>query len=492
MIILCILDGWGEGVESPDNAIFATPTPNWDDIRNDGSLAFLQASEHYVGLPDKQIGNSEVGHANIGCGRVLLQELPRINAAIEAGSHIANPDLLDAAAKLKQSGGTMHIIGLLSEGGVHSHQHHLQSYAKLFHEKSVPVKVHAITDGRDTAPDNAPQALAVYKKTCGQIPIATISGRFYAMDRDNNWERTNQAYDAISLGQGEKFATAEQAISHFADNDIFDEYIPPSVIGEACPIQDGDAVLFMNFRSDRIQALAKMFCGLESVKPPKLVAKIGLTSYSTELSKHLSVLFPPETPTHSLGEVVSSAGLKQLRIAETEKYAHVTYFFNGNNETEFAGEDRILVPSPKVQSYDLKPEMAAYDVLEKLQTAIESKKYDLLVVNFANPDMVGHTGNLEASKKAVAVIDDVLGKLWHTAKSENADLLITADHGNIEKLKADNGKRHTSHTVNPVPFVLLGRKFTLQNGSLCDIAPTILALMGLEKPTQMSGKSLLL
>ena len=492
MIILCILDGWGEGVESPDNAIFVTPTPNWDEFCKTGSLASLQASEHYVGLPDKQIGNSEVGHANIGCGRVLLQDLPRINAAIEAGSHIANPDLLEAVTKLKASGGTAHIIGLLSEGGVHSHQHHLQSYAKLLKEKGVPVKVHAITDGRDTAPDNAPQALEAYNKTCGDIPIATISGRFYAMDRDNNWERTHQAYDAIALGQGEKFATAEEAITHFADNDILDEYIPPSVIGEASPIKDGDAVLFMNFRSDRIQAIAKMFCGLESVTPPKLVAKIGLTSYSNELSEHLGVLFPPENPTHSLGEVISAAGLKQLRIAETEKYAHVTYFFNGNNESEFAGEDRILVPSPKVQSYDLKPEMAAYDVLEKLQAAIESKKYDLLVVNFANPDMVGHTGNLEASKKAVAVIDDVLGKLWGTAKSENADLLITADHGNIEKLKADNGKRHTSHTVNPVPFVLLGRKFSLQNGSLCDIAPTILALMGLEKPTQMSGKSLLL
>ncbi len=492
MIILCILDGWGVGEETPHNAIYTTLTPEWDRICKEGSFSLLQASEHYVGLPDRQIGNSEVGHANIGCGRVLYQDLPRIDAAIESGAAGNNEIFLDSVKRLQASGGTAHIVGLLSEGGVHAHQRHLQFYANLLAEHGVPVAVHAITDGRDTEPDNGLLALASYAEACPSVLIRSISGRFYAMDRDNNWERTGRAYEAMVLGVGDSFSSAEEAVSYFSERDILDEFIPPSLIGESQPMQDGDGVFFMNFRSDRIRALASMLCGLEEISPPKLAVRVGLTAYSNALSKHLGVLFEPEELTHSLGELISEAGLSQLRIAETEKFAHITYFFNGNNEEQFAKEERILVPSPKVHSYDMKPEMAAYEVLEKLQIAIRSKKYDFLVVNFANADMVGHTGNLPAAQKAVAVVDDVLGKLSQTAKEEKALLLITADHGNIEKLRDKNGKRHTAHTINPVPLVLLGSKFDLQNGSLCDIAPTILALMGLKKPSQMSGKSLIM
>lgn len=510
-IILCILDGWGVSADSAYNAISTTPTPNWHRLCEIGAYAELQASEHFVGLPHKQIGNSEVGHANIGCGRILKQDLPRIDDSIKGGEFVERvaKSLAKLGAKilpLREGVQTIHIIGLLSAGGVHSHQFHMQSlveslqslFAKDLSAKRLRIVVHAITDGRDTPPREAFSALKAFRAACPDVLIATICGRFYAMDRDHNWERTALAYNAMVKGQAKlRRDFAEDVVRDAYGDGGRDEFIVPSVLGTYDGMQDGDIVFFVNFRADRMRQLASAIVGLEKHEfcqnPPCLMGSIGLTEYSKELSQKLETLFPSESVQGTLGEVVSDAGYKQLRVAETEKYAHVTYFFNGNNEAEYAGEERILVPSKKVKSYDLMPEMSAYEVLEEVEQAVESGDYALIVVNFANADMVGHSGDMAAAKQAVAVLDKVLGRLAKSVDSAGGVLLITADHGNIEMMFDESiQERHTAHTTNPVPLVLLGaERFCLQDGSLCDIAPTIIGLMGLTQPSQMQGKSLL-
>ena len=496
-VMLVILDGWGWREDAADNAIRQADTPTFDRLM-EGPHAFLRTSGLDVGLPAGQMGNSEVGHLNIGAGRVVMQDLPRIGEAIRDGSLAKSEAIGNLIAKLQASGGVCHLLGLVSPGGVHSHQDHAVALARIVARTGVPVRVHAFTDGRDTPPQSGAEDL---QKLQSALPegarIATVSGRYYAMDRDNRWERVEKAYLALAEGKGVTFADAPSALDHAYGEGVTDEFVLPSVVGDYAGMRDGDAILSFNFRADRIREilaalLDPAFTGFKRRRSIKFSAALGMTRYSDALEPLMAAIFPPQHMGNILGEVVAAAGKRQLRMAETEKYPHVTYFLNGGQEEPFPQEDRIMVPSPKVATYDLQPEMSEPELVDKAVEAIKSGKYDLIVLNFANPDMVGHTGSLPAAVRAVEAVDSGLGKLVTAVEAAGGALLITADHGNCELMRDPaTGGPHTAHTTNPVPVMLLDGAYGLRDGRLADLAPTLLALMGLGQPKEMTGESLL-
>src|ERR1700728_546567 len=499
-VMLVILDGWGWREEEADNAVRQAKTPTFDRLWEAGPRGFLHPSGKDVGLPDGQMGNSEVGHLNIGAGRVVMQDLPRIGNAIASGEIAKAPALIGLIKTLKANGGTCHLIGLVSPGGVHSHQDHAAALAKILAEAGVPAAVHALTDGRDTPPqsagDDIKRLLAALPKS---VPVATVCGRYYAMDGDKRWDRVSKAYAAIVEADGPHFANAPAVITDAYANKKFDEFVLPAVVGDYHGMNDGDGVLCFNFRADRVrEILGAMldpdFSGFERKRVVKFAAAVGMTHYSDALEKFMQAIFQPQSFAHILGEVVADAGRTQLRMAETEKYPHVTYFLNGGREEPYRGEERIMVPSPKVATYDLQPEMSAPDLTDKAVAAINSGKYDLIVLNYANPDMVGHTGSLPAAIKAVETVDASLGCIAEAIEKAGGALLVTADHGNCEMMRdPQTGGPHTSHTTNPVPLLLVGARNRALNaeGRLADIAPTLLELMELPKPKEMTGGSLL-
>jgi 2,3-bisphosphoglycerate-independent phosphoglycerate mutase len=501
--VLCVLDGWGYRPECEDNAICEADAPVWRHLMKDCPNALIQASEHFVGLPDGQMGNSEVGHMNLGAGRVVMQDMPRIETAIKDGSIRDNPRLRDVIGKMKASGGTLHAMGLVSPGGVHALQTQIAAIVRIVAEAGVKVAVHAFLDGRDTPPSSARGHLQNFERDLqgvANVRIVTVSGRYYAMDRDKRWERVEKAWRALVLADGQHAATPDSAIAQSYEKKITDEFVLPTVIGDYKGMNDGDGVLMLNFRADRAREILTAlldpdFKDFERTKRPRFAAAAGLTEYSTELNKLMAALFPQQKLTRLLGEVVAERGLKQLRIAETEKYAHVTFFFNGGEERQYPGEERILVPSPKVATYDLQPEMSAFEVTDKLTTAIESAAFDFILVNFANGDMVGHTGNLQAAIKAVQAIDRCLGKLEQAVTKAGGALLITADHGNAELMHDyEHHQPHTAHTLFVVPVVLINGPAIVKDlaaGKLADVAPTVLDLMGVPQPKEMTGRSLL-
>ena len=503
-VMLLILDGWGyrEPV-TDDNAIEKGYTPNWHYLLDKYPHCFVETSGLDVGLPDGQMGNSEVGHTNLGAGRVVMQDLPKIDLAIKDGSIEKNPVLIEMINKLKASGGNCHLMGLMSPGGVHSHQTHIEALCKILNKNGINVDVHAFLDGRDTPPQSAKEFLKEFENNTANlnnVKIATISGRFYAMDRDKRWDRVEKAYNNIVLADGEHFATTEDAITSSYNNGVTDEFVIPAVIGDYKGAKDGDAVLMINYRADRAREILyalgdKEFNGFERSKTINFVDVVGMTEYSVDHTRFMKTIFAPEALTNIFGEVVANHGLTQLRIAETEKYAHVTFFFNGGEEKEFEGEDRILINSPKVATYDLKPEMSVYEVTDALTNAIRAKKYDVIICNFANGDMVGHTGIMEAALKAVEAVDECLGKVMSAIKEVDGTLLVTADHGNAEKMvDEETGAPYTAHTVGKVQAVLFNSHKeikSLKNGRLADIAPTLLDLMDIEKPSEMTGNSLI-
>lgn len=503
-VLLIILDGFGYREEAANNAIAAAHKPNWDKLWAEHPHTLIHASEAAVGLPGGQMGNSEVGHLNIGAGRVVYQEYTRIDRSIAAGHFFDNYVLVDVIEKVKASGGTLHIFGLLSDGGVHSHEGHIHAMLEMAARAGVhKISVHAFLDGRDTPPKCADiylQRLQDKLDQLGRGCIASISGRYYGMDRDKRWPRVQVAYDLITLGEAEYHAsTALEGLAMAYARGETDEFVKPTVInceGDPAPrMQDGDAVMFMNFRSDRARQLTKAFLqpdfdGFERKYVPKLSVYCTLTHYSDEFD--VPVAFPPERLRNGFGEYISSLGLHQLRIAETEKYPHVTYFFNGGEETVYPGEDRILVQSPPVAHYDQQPEMSAFEVTDKLVEAIQSRKYDAIICNFANADMVGHTGNFDAARRAIEAIDVCLGRVVPAMQEIGGEVLITADHGNAEcMLDLANQQPHTAHTTNVVPFLYVGRPAQLaETGALEDIAPTLLRMMGLPQPHEMTGHPL--
>jgi 2,3-bisphosphoglycerate-independent phosphoglycerate mutase len=499
-VMLVILDGWGWREEAADNAIRQAKTPTFDRLWQNGPHAFLRTSGKDVGLPDGQMGNSEVGHLNIGAGRVVMQDLPRIANAIASGDIKSAPALTDLIKKLKASGGTCHLLGLVSPGGVHSHQNQAAALAKILDEAGVPTLVHVLTDGRDTPPqaggEYLQRLLAVLPKS---VKIGSVCGRYFAMDRDKRWERVEKAYNAIVEAEGPRFADAPAVIADAYANKKFDEFIVPAVIGDYKGMKDGDGVLCFNFRADRVREilgamLEPEFSGFARKRVVKFAAPVGMTQYSDELDQLMETIFPAQTLANILGEVVAQAGRTQLRMAETEKYPHVTYFLNGGREQPYAGEDRIMVPSPKVATYDLQPEMSAPELTDKAVAAINSGKYDLIVLNYANPDMVGHTGSLPAAIKAVETVDTGLGRIAGAIEKSGGALLVTADHGNSELMRdPETGGPHTAHTTNPVPLMLVGgrNRGLVAEGRLADLAPTLLELMELPKPKEMTGASLL-
>lgn len=503
-LVLAILDGWGYSEDPANNAILGADTPNWDRLWSSCPRTLIHTSGLHVGLPGDQMGNSEVGHTNIGAGRVVYQELTRISLAIEHGDFFSNPVLCDAVDAAINTDGAVHVMGLLSPGGVHAHEEHLQAMVKLAAQRGARrVYVHAFLDGRDTPPKSAAASLQAMEAVCaatGVARIASLVGRYYALDRDNRWERVQVAYDLITGAAAEFDAPSAQAglDAAYARGET-DEFVKATVIGAAAPVADGDALIFMNYRADRAREITRAFVepgfsGFARARTPHLAAYVCLTQYQKGIPA--PVAYTPEDLTNVLGEVLAGHGKRQLRIAETEKYAHVTFFFNGGREQPFDGEDRILVPSPKVATYDLQPEMSAAEVTDKLVEAIEGRRYDLIVVNYANPDMVGHTGLYDAAVKAVETIDTCLGRLDAALAKVGGEMLITADHGNIESLwDASSGQPNTAHTNNVVPFVYLshaGRSAVpAPSGSLCDVAPTLLYLMGLPQPDEMNGLTLL-
>ncbi|HEY0266241.1 MAG TPA: 2,3-bisphosphoglycerate-independent phosphoglycerate mutase [Rhizomicrobium sp.] len=501
--LLCILDGWGWREDhAADNAIAAAKTPNYTRLLKECPHALLKTSGSAVGLPKGQMGNSEVGHMNIGAGRVVAQDLPRIDVAIEDGSLARRPVLLALIDKAKSAKRAVHVMGLLSPGGVHAHQDHIAALTRILSEAGVPVFVHAFLDGRDTPPKSARGYLEKFLKDIdglAGVRLATLSGRYYAMDRDKRWDRVQKCYDAMVDASARRFDDAFAALEASYAEDVTDEFVLPCVLGDYAGIEDGDAMLFANFRADRAREIStalldKGFDGFPRARTIAFGAAAGLTEYSADLKPLMAAVFPPEDVRETLGEVVSEHHLKQLRIAETEKYAHVTFFLNGGREDVFDGEDRILVPSPKVATYDRKPEMSAWQVTEKLEAAIAGGQYDLIVCNYANPDMVGHTGVMSAAVKAVDTIDECLGRLIAALTKVNGVMLLTADHGNIEMMKDPHTHEpYTAHTTLDVPVIAFGAPagMALQNGRLADVAPTMLGLMGLTQPAVMTGHSLL-
>lgn len=502
-VVLCILDGWGERADGADNAVFNAKTPVWDAMAGDLPHARLDASAGEVGLPEGQMGNSEVGHMNIGAGRVVMQDLPRIDAAVANDTLGDVRALKNLIAKLQETGGTCHLLGLLSPGGVHSHQDHMVALCKILDKAGVPVALHAFLDGRDTPPKSALRFIEAFEKETkglAGLSIATVSGRYYAMDRDKRWDRVALAWKALVKGDGEAADNALQSVEASYANDVTDEFMLPTVIGAYQGMKDGDGILMANYRADRareiLSALADdRFDGFDRGGEIAFAAIAGLSEYSTDHNRYVDTLFPPIELTNILGEVVSNKGMTQLRIAETEKYAHVTFFFNGGREEVYPGEERILVASPDVATYDLKPEMSAFEVTDKLVAAIEGGTFDLIVVNYANGDMVGHTGILDAAIKAAGAVDQCLGRLNAAVKQAGGVMLVTADHGNCEMMiDPVTGEPHTAHTLNKVPLILVNAPegvTGLEDGRLADIAPTLLDLLKIEKPADMTGVSLL-
>ena len=503
-VMLLILDGWGYRKNiTKDNAIENGHTPNWHKLLETCPHGFIETSGLDVGLPEGQMGNSEVGHMNLGAGRVVMQDLPKIDLACKDGSLAKNKVLQDLIETLKQTKGTCHLMGLMSPGGVHSHQNHITALAKILDDNGIKVRVHAFMDGRDTPPQSGKGFLETFEKSISglnDVKVATISGRFYAMDRDKRWDRVENAYNNIVSATGKRFANADAAMTATYQDGVTDEFVLPCVVGDYQGADDGDAVLMANFRADRAREILyalsdKEFTGFERQKIVKFAASVGMAEYSVDHNRFMKTLFAPEELKDIFGEIVSKNGLTQLRIAETEKYAHVTFFFNGGEEREFEGESRILIPSPKVATYDLKPEMSVYEVTDKLVDAIENKRFDVIICNFANGDMVGHTGIMEAALKAVKAVDENLGRVMQAIDKADGVLLVTADHGNVEKMVNETtGEPYTAHTVGKVQAVLyhapLGIK-GLKDGRLADIAPTLLELLGLKQPAAMTGKSLL-
>jgi len=498
-VMLVILDGWGWRAAAADNAVEQADTPTFDRLMQQGPHAYLNTSGLDVGLPAGQMGNSEVGHLNIGAGRVVMQELPRIGVAVADGSMAALPELRALVEALRQSGGVCHLMGLVSAGGVHAHQDHAAALARILTNARVPVRVHAFTDGRDTAPRSGADCVARLQAALPEgARIATVIGRYYAMDRDHRWDRVEKAYLAIAEGRGASFADAASAMDDAYGNGVTDEFVVPAVIGSSYNgMRDSDAVLCFNFRADRVRELLGAlldpgFTGFARPRVLNFAAALGMTRYSDALAPFMGALFHPQHMGNLLGEVVSAAGLRQLRMAETEKYPHVTYFMNGGQEVAYPGEDRTMVPSPKVATYDLQPEMSAPELADKAVAAIQSGAYDLIVLNFANPDMVGHTGSLPAAIRAVEAVDAGLGRIADAVAAAGGALLVTADHGNCELMRDPaTGGPHTAHTTNPVPVMLAGYGGVLEDGRLADLAPTLLALMGLPQPAEMTGRSLL-
>jgi 2,3-bisphosphoglycerate-independent phosphoglycerate mutase len=504
--VLCVLDGWGYRPELTDNAIALAHTPNFDRMLRECPNALLATSGRAVGLPDGQMGNSEVGHTNIGAGRLVMQDLPRIDDAVAQDTLKTIPEFESFVAGAKTGTKIVHLMGLLSPGGVHSHQVHIAALARALSEAGLKVRVHAFLDGRDTPPKSALKYLEAFLADIAGVPnitIATVSGRYYGMDRDKRWDRVAKAFSAITDGEGVPGANARSAIEASYANGVTDEFMLPSVMEGYKGVSDGDALLFGNFRPDRAREISlalldPAFSGFARKRLPRFSAAAGLTVYSEPLRAFMGALFPPQDITETIGEVFAGHGLSQLRIAETEKYAHVTFFMNGGRETQFPHEDRILVPSPNVATYDLQPEMSAAEVTDKLVEAVGSGKYDLIICNYANPDMVGHTGLMPAAIQAVEFIDVCLGRLREAVERAGGVLLVTADHGNIEQMKdPETGEPHTAHTLLDVPIIVLGpevtrRQVKLGNGRLADVAPTLLDLAGIAKPPAMTGHSLLL
>lgn len=499
---LMILDGFGFRKDSEGNAVRLAGTPNIDALMKEYPNTLIGASGLSVGLPDGQMGNSEVGHLNIGAGRIVYQELTRITKAIEDGDFFENPELIEAMDAVK-SGGSLHLMGLLSDGGVHSHNTHLYALVEMAKKRGVKnIYIHCFMDGRDVPPDSGRDYIAELEKKLREIgagKIATVSGRYYAMDRDNRWERVKKAYDAIAKAEGNHFDSAEEAMAASYKEGVLDEFVVPCVIGEGNPIANGDSVIFFNFRPDRARQITRALtqANFDGFDREQLdIRFVCMTQYDKTFS-NVQVAYKPQTLKNTLGEYLAKKGLKQFRIAETEKYAHVTFFFNGGVEKPNEGEDRVLIPSPKVATYDLQPEMSAYEVCEKACELIRSHKYDVMILNFANPDMVGHTGVLEAAEKAVKTVDECVGKVVHAIKEVGGQVMITADHGNAElMIDPDTGGAFTAHTTNPVPFILVADDYKdaklRQDGILADLAPTMLDLLNLEKPDEMTGSSMII
>ncbi|MBK0401255.1 2,3-bisphosphoglycerate-independent phosphoglycerate mutase [Limibaculum sp. M0105] len=501
-VILCILDGWGLSDTSPANAPVEAATPNFDRIWRDCPHTTLSASGQDVGLPAGQMGNSEVGHTNIGAGRVVWMDLPRIDRAIDDGSFAENPAFDRFAQTLQASGGAAHVIGLMSPGGVHSHQHHFARTARQLARRGLRVKLHLFLDGRDVPPKSALGQLEAFEAELGDAAeIATVTGRFYGMDRDRRWDRVEAAWAAITRGQGHRAESARAAIEAAYARGESDEFVEPTVIGRyQGAAAEGDGVVCVNFRADRAREILMAlldpeFDGFARAPLPRFAAALGMVEYSDRLNQLMDVLFPSQEIVNTLGQWAAKHGKRQFRLAETEKYPHVTFFLNGGIETPEAGEERYMAPSPKVRTYDLAPEMAAAEVTEQFVGAIRAG-YDLIVVNYANPDMVGHTGSLEAAMAACEAVDRGLGAALDALAETGGAMLVTADHGNCEVMvDPETGGPHTAHTTNPVPLVLVesggGGHGLVAGGRLADLAPTLLALMGLAQPAEMTGRSLL-
>lgn len=501
--ILIILDGFGYNESSQYNAIAHANAPLWQSLWAKGPRTLIGTSGMAVGLPEGQMGNSEVGHMTLGAGRVVYQNFTRINKAISDGDFFTNPVYCAAVDKAVSQGKAVHVMGLLSDGGVHSHQDHLLAMLKLAADRGAKkLYMHAFLDGRDTPPRSAEEALALADETFAQLGVgrtATIIGRFFALDRDNRWERVSQAYNLMAASKAEfTAATAVEGLQAAYARGENDEFVKATRIGEAVTMEDGDSLIFMNFRPDRAREITNCFVddnftGFERSYRPKLADFVMTTEYSGDI--HTSCAYPPDDVKNSFGEVLAAHNKTQLRIAETEKYAHVTFFFSGGREDMYEGEERILVPSPKVNTYDLQPEMSAPEVTDKLVAAIKSQKFDAIICNYANCDQVGHTGVYDAAVKAVEAVDACLVKVLAAAKEVNGNVLITADHGNVELMFDEtSGQLHTQHTTLPVPLVYVGPgKFTFkEGGSLADIAPTLLGLLGVEQPVEMTGHNLLI
>ena len=498
--VLLIMDGYGLAEPGPFNAVHVASTPNLDALFAACPNTTLSASGLDVGLPDGQIGNSEVGHTNIGAGRVVFQDLPRISRAISDGSFFENPVYLRAVRAARDTGHALHVLGLVSDGGVHSHISHIAAMLELAKREGVKkVFVHCFLDGRDVPPRSGKAYVQQLCGDCARIGcgrIATVQGRFYAMDRDKRWERLQRGYDALVRGVGTANPDPVDAVQKSYDADVTDEFVEPVVCDSEGMIANGDSVIFINFRPDRAREMTWALTGNLPADCPMDTMPLKLhyvctTQYDEALT--LPIAFPPEAIENTLGAFVSSLGMTQLRIAETEKYAHVTFFFNGGVETVFPGEDRVLVPSPKeFPTYDLIPEMSARKVTDECVKRIRSGAYDLVVCNLANCDMVGHTGVMEAAVKAVETVDECVGAIAAAVKEMGGTLLVTADHGNADCMRSPDGQPHTAHTTNPVPLILVGAEARLRPGRLADLAPTLLELMGFEKPAEMTGESLIL
>ncbi len=500
-VLLMILDGWGEGVKDESNAIYVQGSPNLDSIRKKYPNSLLNASGEDVGLPEGQMGNSEVGHLNIGAGRVVYQDLVKINKDCRSKTLFNNPEIRDTYDYAKKNGKALHFMGLMSDGGVHSSMEHLFAFLDMAHESGVDkVYVHAFMDGRDTDPKSGIKYIAQLEEHLSKngAKLASIIGRYYAMDRDKRWERVKEAYDLLVLGKGEPFTSGTEAMQRSYDNGVTDEFVRANVAVDkdgnpVATLKEGDAVIFFNFRNDRARELTTVLTQEDHDIPDMKVVPLyfsTLTPYD-EKFRGLHVLYNKENVTNTLGEVVSDAGKTQLRVAETEKYAHVTFFFSGGREKLFPGEDRILIKSPAVPTYDLQPEMSAYEIKDEVITALNKQKHDLIILNFANGDMVGHTGVFSAIKKAVKTVDRCTAEIVDVARENGYSVIITADHGNADNAVNADGTPNTAHSLNPVPFVVIDKQVTeVKGGKLADIAPTILKIMGIPAPADMTGEPL--